>query len=623
MEGSEGTKPARTRRKGSPALIVLMIGVVLPSVLLADVWDAGAAAIIGGLTGMFALVALIGGPLRADLRVAAVMGPLLVVAAAVPRLVAETSRPWAWVLVVLFTVVAGLLPLVGPRFGAAGMGLGMTTMFGYGYATMGPADDRQVLAAAVAGVLVAVVLRVLMGIGDPSRPTREQVAAVLVAQDPHAATATAFGTWLTDGRQRWLADALEAASTYRLALRTAQLARPGVAGDTDALQARAQELAERLRARPARGGRRARSSGAAVTTSSASAASSSTVQAPVQAPVHAELADPAGAALDRVEQALLRRDTSAVRLERDRRAQLRDAVLHPSARLRSVQVRHAVRTGLAVLIMLLITSGLDRGDPLVSTALLATFSIMQATWSDTAVKTRNKVVGVVFGSLAVAVVLLVVPSQYLVVVAGVSLCLGLWYIVSLPALGNAFMVVVSVGLNAVNRDLDPVNLLVQYVVLTACAVLLGVGLGFVVIPGLRPAPLRRRVQSATEATAAALRGLTGPGPQRPQEIALVRDAVRLQDDLVPDRDHLDDAQLADLDALRTALRDLTVLAQAEPRSRDELERVAQVLTDDRRTSQGERGAPEASGAESSTLLELAQRAGGVERDLLRSLPAAG
>uniref|UniRef100_UPI001E61D8AE hypothetical protein n=1 Tax=Cellulomonas hominis TaxID=156981 RepID=UPI001E61D8AE len=253
MERS-GDTPPPARPGGSPMLIVLMIVVVLPSVLLADAWGAGAAGIIGGLTGMFSLVAFMGGPLRADLRVAAVLGPLLVVAAAVPRLVAEASRPAAIALVVLLTVVAALLPLVGPRFANAGMGLGMTTMFGYGYAPMGAADHRQVLAAAVAGVVVAVLLRVLMGISDPSRTTRQQVAAVLVADDPGAATATAFGTWLSDGRQRWLAQALEGASRYRLALHAATRTPAGADGadGTDARRARARELGEELTAKPRR-----------------------------------------------------------------------------------------------------------------------------------------------------------------------------------------------------------------------------------------------------------------------------------------------------------------------------------------------------------------------------------
>ncbi|KZM33476.1 FUSC family protein [Oerskovia enterophila] len=603
MKGSNKAE-APKRPPGSPMLIVLMIIVVLPSVLLADAWGAGPVGIIGGLTGMFALVAFMGGPLRADLRIAAVMGPLLIFAAAVPRLVAETSRPAAIALVVVLVFVAALLPLLGPRFGNAGMGLGMTTVFGYGYAPMGGADHRQVIAAAVAGVAVALVLRILMGISDPSKQTREQVAAVLVADDPSSATATAFSTWLSDGRQRWLADALEGASRYRLALHTAHLTAAGDPDDT-VLRERAHELAEEMKAKPRRG---------------------EPVKAPSPSQASAVTEPPftdAARALDSVGQAIQERDTATVTLDRDRRHQLQDAVLHPAARLQSIQFRHAFRTALAVLLMLLITSGLERGDPLVSTALLTTFSILQTSWSGTVAKTRNKIVGLVSGSLTVAVVLLVVPSRYLTLVAVVALCLGLWYIVTRPALGGAFMVVVSVGFNSVTRDLNAVDLLTQYVVLTLSAVLVGVVLGFAVIPGFRPPPLRRRIETATEATATALRASSErSGPQQPEEIALLRDAVRLQDELVPDRDRLDDRQLAELDTLRNGLRDLTVLADAAQLNRGELDQVLQALSpDDPTGGNGADGtAPETSGAASSTLWDLAQHAGSAERYLLRTLP---
>ncbi|AWB87480.1 FUSC family protein [Mycetocola zhujimingii] len=607
--GPEGsTRPKARHPKGSPVVIILMIIVVLPSVLLADAWGAGAAGIIGGLTGMFSLVVFMGGPLRPDLRVIAVMGPLLVFAAVVPRLVAEASRPAAIALVVVLIFVASLLPLIGPRFANAGMGLGMTTVFGYGYAPAGGADHRQVIVAAVAGVAVALLLRVLMGISDPSKPTREQVADVLVADDPGAATATAFGTWLSDGRQRWLADALEGASRYRLAMHTAELSDAGGSADTE-IRARAHTLAEQLKSKPGRKNN-------PVTTSSSSSASVAT---------GSPLAE-ATSALDVVEQAMRDHDTSPVTLDRDRRHQLQDAVLHPSARLRSIQVRHALRTALAILLMLLITSRLERGDPLVSTVLLATFGIMQASWNDTATKARNKIIGLVAGSLTVALVLLFVPSRYLTLVAVVALCLGLWFIATRPALGNAFMVIVSVGFNSVTRDLNPVNLLAQYVGLTAAAVLIGWVLGFMVIPAFRPAPLRQRIETATEATAAAIRASSnGTGPPGPEVLALFRDATRMQDELVPDRDRLDDRQLQELDTLRSGLRDLTALADATQLTTGELDDVLQALSPDDRGTRDKLGgtAPETSGAaSSSTLWGLAQQTGSAERDLLRTLPVS-
>jgi len=621
MERSGGTQSPR-RPSGSPMLIVLMIIVVLPSVLLADAWGAGAVGIIGGLTGLFSLVAFMGGPLRADLRVAAVLGPLLVVAAAVPRLVAETSRPAAIALVVVLGFVAALFPLLGERYATVGLGLGMTTVFGYGYAPQGGADHRQVIAAAVAGVVVAVLLRVAMGISDPSKTTRDQVAAVLVADDPSAATARAFRTWLGDGRPRWLADVLDGASRYRLALHTARLTGDGSPDDVAPLQRRAEDLAARLRARPRR-------------TPAPAAAPARATGPSAEAGTSGAYGD-AARALDAVEQAQARHDTSAVRLARGPRHELLHAVQHPSARLRSVQVRHALRTALALLVMLLVTSGLERGDPLVSTALLTTFSILQASWGGTVAKARNKIVGLVSGSLTVAVVLLLVPERYLTLVAVVALCLGLWFIVARPALGSAFMVVVSVGFNSVSRDLDPVDLLAQYVGLTLCAVVVGVVLGFVVVPSFRPPPLGRRVEAAMTATAAALRaGSVGVGSTPPAaEVALVRDAVHEQDELVPDREHLDDRQLEELDVLRAALRDLIVLANATQIGDDERDVVLRTLSPDGGTpSDGPSsdevpspgGGPDGAqtpGSGASTLLDLARRAAAAERYLSRTVPTS-
>ncbi|MGH3589207.1 MAG: hypothetical protein ACRDQ0_23095, partial [Pseudonocardia sp.] len=111
-------------------------------------------------------------------------------------------------------------------------------------------------------------------------------------------------------------------------------------------------------------------------------------------------------------------------------------------------------------------------------------------------------------------------------------------------------------------------------------------------------------------------------PQQPEEIALLRDAVRLQDELVSDRDQLDDKQLAELDTLRNGLRDLTVLADATELTRGELDQVLQALSPDDPTGGNEPDgtAPETPGAASSTLWDLAQRAGSAERYLLRTLP---
>jgi len=613
IDASSPEHDTRQRKPGgSPALLLMMAIVVVPAVVVADGFDAGPAAIIGGLVGLFSLVALMGGPLRADLRAASLTVPLLLFGAIVPRLLTEVSRPAAIALVVVIGFVAALLPLRGPRYSNAGLGLGMTTLYSYAYATHGAADHRQVIGAAVAGVVVALLVRVLLGISDPSKPTREQVAHVLVADDAAAATTTAFDTWLHDGRQRWLARALEGASRYRLALRQAELTASGDPGDLAALRSRAEELADQLRAKhpPAPDG------------------------TPTGASTAPRVATgPAGTALDSVEQALRARDTTSVVLDRGDRHELRDAVLHPSGRWRSIQVRHAFRTAFGLLVMLVVTAGLEPGDPLVSTVLLTTFSILQASWRDTLAKVRNKVIGVVAGSAAVAVILLTVPERYLTAIAAVALALGLWYIVSRPALGAGFMVVVSVGFNAVTRDLDPGDLLVQYVALTACAVVVGLVLGFAVVPAFRPAPLRERVAAATEATAAVLRAAAAAArPSVPELVALHRDASQKQDELVPDRERLDERQLAELERLRAGLRDLTTLLDTSTPDRAALGRAVELLAAgqagqvdgaDGASAQprGVAAATEATSTSSATLWDLAEQSGSAERYLLATLPA--
>ncbi|NPC99043.1 hypothetical protein [Nocardioides sp. zg-DK7169] len=616
---------ARPKRPGgSPVLILLMAIVVVPAVMVADAFDAGPAGIIGGMVGMFSLVAFMGGPLRADLRTAALMGPLLVFGAVVPRLLSDVSRPAAIALVVVIIFVAGLLPLRGPRFANGGLGLGMTTLYAYAYATRGATDHQQVIAAALAGVAVALLVRVLLGISDPSKPTREKVADVLVTDDPAEATATAFDTWLSDGRQRWLGTALEAASRYRLALRVGTVTTSGADTDgaADALHARAEDLADQLRAKhvpPRHLADRSDAPADSPSTSSPASSATGTATATAAAP-----AGPASDALDAVARAVRHRDTTRVDLDRGTRHDFRDAVLHPSARLRSIQVRHAFRTAFGLLVMLAITATLEPGDPLVSTVLLTTFGILQASWRDTLGKARNKILGLVAGSAAVAVILLAVPERYLTAIAAVSLALGLWYIITRPALGAGFMVVVSVGFNAVTRDLDAGELLVQYTALTACAVAGGLILGFAVVPAFRPAPLRDRVESAAEATAAVLRAASsGSTRSVPQLIALQRDAAQKQDELVPDRERLDDRQLAELDRLQSGLRDLSTIA-ADAGSLDDaaLARAVEML---RAEYGSERRSPDAAtdGAAASSLLgDLAEQSGEAERYLLRTLPTS-
>lgn len=558
--GTGAGKPS----KGSPLLLVLLFAVLLPAVLLSTALGAGPAAMVGGMVALFSLVAFVGGPLRADLRLAAALAPLLFIGAVVPRVLLPVSPAASVAVAVLVVFVASLLPLWGSRLTTAGTGLGMSTLFAYGFVPQGddPAPVQLVVAVATALVL-ALALRVLLGLSDPSKPTREAAADLLDGDHPDPVTA--FDLWLVDGRQLWLARVLGAATQYRLALRT--LAREAPDNADDALRDRAHTLAEQVRAKnPEQPG----DDDAALGHHTA-----------------------ATVALDAVEQATADRDRTPVAVNSGHRNLLRELLGGPSSRLRSVQLRHALRTALAVLLMLLVVLALNPNDPLRATGLMTVFGILQASWRDTVAKAAPRIVALVVGSAGVALTLLLVPPQYLILVALAALCAGMWNLLARPAVGNAFMVLMSVGLNASTRHLDPVALLQEYVVLVLLSVGIGLGVGFVVVPAVRPVPLAQRIHRAVAATDAYLArqgsaGVAGAeasaraavsasaeGSAIPaasagagvsagdDDVAALRaDARNARNDLVPDRDTLTDAQAAQLSRLRAALRDLCLIAAA-------------------------------------------------------------
>lgn len=629
--------------KGSPLLLVLLFAVLLPAVLISTALGAGPAAMVGGMVALFSLVAFLGGPLRTDLRLAAALAPLLFIGAVVPRVLLPVSPAASVAVAVLVVFVASLLPLWGSRLTTAGTGLGMSTLFAYGFAPQGdgPAPVQLVVAVATA-LALALLLRVLLGLSDPSKPTREAAANLLDGDHPDPVTA--FDLWFSDGRQRWLARVLGAATQYRLALRTLTREDPHDAGLAP-LQERAHALAERVRAKspeqpgdddavpdhhtaadPARGG--LRDTDGARPAAVQRAGESRGVSEPGEVVRDAgngpcdvvPALTAASAALDAVEQASADRDRTPVTVNSEHRNLLRELLGGPSARLRSVQLRHALRTALAVLLMLLVVLTLNPNDPMRATGLMTVFGILQASWRDTVAKAAPRIGALLLGSAGVALTLLLVPPRYLIWVALAALCAGMWNLLARPAVGNAFMVLMSVGLNASTRHLDPVALLQEYVVLVLLSVGIGLGVGFVVVPAMRPVPLARRIHRAVAATDAYLarQGLLGAvgttgsarsavsGPSEISETpaasagavdsvgdddvaALRADARNARNDLVPDKDTLTDTQLAQLSRLRAALRDLCLIAAVSGAGqRDETAgHMMRSLSDEARTLQTE------------------------------------
>ncbi|WP_168581737.1 FUSC family protein [Gephyromycinifex aptenodytis] len=548
-------------------LIFLFALALIPSMALATALGAGSAAIVGGMVAFFALISFMAGPLRRDLRLALMLAPIMTAGAVLPRLVAEASRPAGIALAVVVVGVAALLPLWGRHLTSAGTGLGMSSLFAFGFAPTTTTSIGQLLVAAISGFVTAVLVRILLGLADPSKPTRAATAALLDAKEP--AVGEAFDLWLADGRPHWIGEVMSAATRFRRAAHAAGLAahRDDAATQEglNRLSARAQELAGLVRAKdPAK----------------VPAATAADVATPdSDTPAYPPGLENAARALDLVEEAARNRDRTRVPLENSERAALREALLRPAPTLGSIHVRHAIRTALGLLVMLILTSHLEHGDPLIPTTLMTTFGILQASWAATLDKARPRIIGLLFGSLGVWLLLVIVPQPLLTPISAAALLLGLGFVTSRPALGYAFMVLVSVGLNSATRHLDPYPLLGEYAVLIALSVLVGVVGGFTVIPSLRTAPLAQRVEEARGAAVQLLHALAaGQVRGKAHILGLQREALHAQLGLVPDHESLTDEQAADLETLRVALRDLGALATSAHLSSPVLTRAATCLT---------------------------------------------
>lgn len=145
------------------AFMVVSVAVAAAVYALATLAGLGNASILAVVEALFFIIATVGGTAAGDLRMLAWLGPSLVFAGGVPRLLAEWS-PWAAIpLVGVIVFISGLLPALGARFRTAGLGLGLTAVFGYGFQIDGEVSATHVLAAPTVAIAFAAALRVLCG----------------------------------------------------------------------------------------------------------------------------------------------------------------------------------------------------------------------------------------------------------------------------------------------------------------------------------------------------------------------------------------------------------------------------------------------------------------------------
>lgn len=155
-------------------------------------------------------------------------------------------------------------------------------------------------------------------------------------------------------------------------------------------------------------------------------------------------------ALETVRTASTDRDESRVDVPSGLRRELRWVELRGAFSWQSPQFRHAIRCGIGVMLALVVAS-FRPGDPLTVSFLLATFAIMQF-----------------------------------------ALLCGFAVMQTRPTVFNGCMVLMSVGMNATAKHLDPRYVLVEYLLLMVLAGAIALLFGFAAIPGVpKPGPAER------------------------------------------------------------------------------------------------------------------------------------
>jgi len=452
------------------ALPVIIVGLAvcgLPAYALATLFGAGSVAMIAMMVSLFTFISIIGGSLLSDVKTAAVVAPLIFVAATVPRLVSEWNAVAGAVAACAFMLVVVLLPLHDGRLGNARMGAGMAVIFSYAMTLPGEFDAAQFAVAIAVAVAWPVLLRLVMGARDPDKATRESIAGLLDAKEPDLEGA--LHAWLLGGRKLWQAEVISAACRSRGGVHMLRMlghADGRFVGLIAQYAAAAGQVADQVRAKAPDENRRL-----------------DLPETCLEGEAGRLAGQVADGLVDALEAATARPAGATTRPSRE---SLRAIAGKPLLRERKVQIAHAARTFIGMSAMIVLTTALlPAGSSLKASALLCTFAILQSSWHATLAKSKARIVGVSAGMVASAVLTAVLPPDALLPVAMACMLLGMWFMLSNPTLAYFFMAVMSIGMAVGTRGVDPGSYIAEYLVVIAAAIGVGVIGGFVLV---RPVP---------------------------------------------------------------------------------------------------------------------------------------
>ncbi|WP_433871112.1 FUSC family protein [Saccharopolyspora sp. CA-218241] len=488
---------------------VLVLVAVVAGTAIGWLFDLHTPALLAGLTAVFALVASGGQSLRSDLHRFAWFTPALVLVMAIGPL-ASGIPVLAGLLVAAVVFGTGMLPALGEYYRIGGQTFAAATIVATTTGVGGDQPAWMLFAAAGGGAAFALVLRVLVGLSDPTRATRVAVARTLLEPGP-GVVELAASAWRADGSSTWLGQVLAGASRFRAARET--------------LLAQAQQSdrteAERLRAIVAEADAVAAELATAVRSRACTGLPPQARRDPAQAVLARGGRQDLPAALqgvneglDRIRAAVVRRDdTAATPPAPGARKERVLGAVRAHLSLRSSLFRHALRCTLAVSVGMVVVLLID--DPSASSLLLALYVVLQPAARDSMTGALERTGGAVLGVVLLALVITTVPGAFLLVplvIGGMLMNMERLRTDSTALLGC--LIVVTVVDQAMKLDRDLVNVAISFAANTAvgAAVALIVGyVSYLVLPSSILPDVRGSVRSTVWSVSELLRSVRAAG----------------------------------------------------------------------------------------------------------------
>ncbi|WP_443206308.1 FUSC family protein [Saccharopolyspora sp. 5N708] len=488
---------------------VLVLVAVVAGAAIGWLFELQTPALIAGLTAVLALIATSGQSLRSDLHRFVWFTPALVLVMTVgPLLVKIPVLAGLAVAVVVFGT--GMLPALGEHYRIGGQTFAAATLAA---TTTGIGADQPVLVllgATTTGAAFALVLRVIIGLGDPTRATRAAVARTLLEPGP-GVVESAAAAWRADGSCTWLGQVLAGAARFRAARETlltqAQQSDRTEAGRLREIVAQADQVAAEL----------ARAVRARACTGLPAVARRDPAQAVLARGGRQDLPDAVrriNEGLDRIRAAVVQRVETPLPPQAPgaRRERFAGAVrAHLS--LRSSLFRHALRCTLAVSIGMVIVLLLR--DPSASGLLLALYVVLQPAARDSMTGALERTGGAVLGVTALALLITLLPGAFLLV----PLVIG-GMLLNMARLRGEYqtllgcLIVVTVVDQALRLERPPVNVAISFAANTAVGAAIALIVGYVsylVLPSSILPDVRGAVRSTVWSVSELLRSVRAAG----------------------------------------------------------------------------------------------------------------